>query len=96
MTLVQKANGENYTSMELPDHLFTSILVVGKYSNVTTSHYFFYCLAYAATHTEFCDSVASLNRDTSDNTKLLNTILHDTGTNYECLLEIIYEIFNLT
>ena len=33
MTLVQKANGENYTSMELPDHLFTSILVVGKDSN---------------------------------------------------------------
>ena len=74
MKLFKNTNGENDTSRELSDHLFASILVVGKYSNVTTSHYFFYCLAYAATHTEFCDSVASLNRDTSDNTKLLNTI----------------------
>ena len=57
----------------------------------TLSHYLFDCQTYAASRTEFYDSLTQLNLDTNNKQQLLNTILHGNTTNDADLLKCIFK-----
>ena len=62
----------------------------------TTSHYLFYCPAYAVPRAELYDNLASLNLDINNKILLQQTILYGTDTNQEQLLKFLFKFLTDT